>query len=160
MRRPKGVRNTACVTTTTQRGTTCFSGAKRYNPRPAPFSSISFPARGKRYGPRSGGHGATNRTAPSAHTKCAAGGIFPMRETRPRVRCEKILPSRQQKAEGREYRGYFVVPPRFRGQRPPFFRADGAEPGDFGAKVRLIRLLSGCPSRSAPQEPFSKRFPL
>ena len=43
----------------------------------------------------------------------------------------------QQKAEGREYRGYFVVPPRFRGLRPPFVRADGAEPGDFGAKRAL-----------------------
>ena len=45
-----------------------FTARKRYFASPAPFSSISFPARGKRYGPRSGGRGAPNRTAPPAHT--------------------------------------------------------------------------------------------
>ena len=44
------------------------------------------------------------------------------------------------------------------GAGPPFSRADGAEPGDFGA-LRLIRMLGGCPSRSAPQEPCSKTAP-
>ena len=44
-----------------------FSARQRYFASPAPFSSISFPARGKRYGPRSGGDGAPNSTAPSAH---------------------------------------------------------------------------------------------
>ena len=52
-----------------------FSARKRYFTFPAPFSSISFPARGKRYGPRSGGCGSANRTAPPAHSKHAAGGI-------------------------------------------------------------------------------------
>ena len=36
--------------------------------RPAVFSSISFLPRQKRYGPRSGGDGAPNQTAPSAHS--------------------------------------------------------------------------------------------
>ena len=52
-----------------------FSARQRYFASPAPFSSISFPARGKRYGPRSGGCGFANRTAPPAHSKHAAGGI-------------------------------------------------------------------------------------
>ena len=41
--------------------------------RPAVFSSISFLPRQKRYGPRSGGDGAPNSTAPSAHPKWAFG---------------------------------------------------------------------------------------
>ena len=53
-----------------------FTARKRYFASPAPFSSISFPARGKRYGPRSGRDGAPNHTAPPAHSnaglKCPA----------------------------------------------------------------------------------------
>ena len=58
-----------------ERNDTPFQARKRYKNVPEPFSSISFPARGKRYGPRSGGCGFANRTAPPAHSKHAAGGI-------------------------------------------------------------------------------------
>ena len=53
--------------------------------RPAVFSSISFLPRQKRYGPRSGGCGFANCTAPPAHSNCTSGGI-------PRHPAQKILP--------------------------------------------------------------------
>ena len=52
-----------------ERNDTPFQARKRYKNVPEPFSSISFPARGKRYGPRSGRDGAPNHTAPPAHSK-------------------------------------------------------------------------------------------
>ena len=75
-RPPEGRSDDGRCNDTTQNGTTSFSGAKRYFASPAPFSSISFPARGKRYGPRSGGDGAPNHTAPSAQPECIAGVPF------------------------------------------------------------------------------------
>ena len=67
---------------------------------------------------------------------------------------KKILSPLRQKPRDESISGYFVVPPMFRGRSPPFLRAGGAELRRF-RRVRLIRLLGGCPSRSAPQEPFS-----
>ena len=49
-----------------------FSGKTEKNGLPEAQRAI--PAQ-KRYGPRSGGDGAHNRTAPSVHSKCPAGGI-------------------------------------------------------------------------------------
>ena len=49
-----------------------FSGKTEKNGPPEAQRAI--PAQ-KRYGPRSGGDGAHNRTAPSVHSKCPAGGI-------------------------------------------------------------------------------------
>ena len=51
--RPKGVLTTSCVTITRTTLRIVFQARKRYFASPAPFSSISFPARGKRYGLRS-----------------------------------------------------------------------------------------------------------
>ena len=48
---------------------------QRYKIVPAVFSSISFLPRQKRYGPRSGGCGFANCTAPPAHSNCTSGGI-------------------------------------------------------------------------------------
>ena len=54
----------------------CFFRRVSAIPRPQRlFSPHSFLARQKRMGPRSGGDGAPNSTAPSAHPKYAAGGI-------------------------------------------------------------------------------------
>ena len=58
---------------------------QRYKIVPAVFSSISFLPRQKRYGPRSGGCGFANCTAPPAHLNCTSGGI-------PRHPAPKILP--------------------------------------------------------------------
>ncbi len=49
-----------------------FSGKTEKNGPPEAHRAI--PAQ-KRYGPRSGGDGAHNRTAPSVHSKCTAGGV-------------------------------------------------------------------------------------
>ena len=49
-----------------------FSGKTEKNGPPEAQRAI--PAQ-KRYGPRSGSDGAHNRTAPSVHSKCTAGGI-------------------------------------------------------------------------------------
>jgi len=49
-----------------------FSGKTEKNGPPEAHRAI--PAQ-KRYGPRSRGDGAHNRTAPSVHSKCTAGGI-------------------------------------------------------------------------------------
>ena len=73
--RPKGVLTTETKRQHAEQNDTPFQARKRYKNVPEPFSSISFPARGKRYGPRSGGCGFANRTAPPAHSKHAAGGI-------------------------------------------------------------------------------------
>ena len=51
-RSPEGRSDYSLCNDKTQNGTTRLSGAKRYKIVPAPFSSISFPARGKRYGRR------------------------------------------------------------------------------------------------------------
>ena len=72
--------------TTQKRNNMVFQARQRDSASPAPFFSPFFsgktekngpsethraiPAQ-KRYGPRSGGIGAANRTAPSAHPKCA-----------------------------------------------------------------------------------------
>ena len=69
LRSPEGRSDYGRCNDKTHYVTICFSGAKRYKIVPAPFSSISFPARGKRYGPRSGRDGAPNHTAPPAHSK-------------------------------------------------------------------------------------------
>ena len=60
---------------------------QRYKIVPAVFSSISFLPRQKRYGPRSGGCGFANCTAPPAHSNCTSGGI-------PRHPAQKNSPSR------------------------------------------------------------------
>ena len=67
--RPKGVPYGTCYRRMVRRSKMLFQARQRYFTSPAPFSSISFPARGKRYGPRSGGCGFANRTAPPAHSK-------------------------------------------------------------------------------------------
>ena len=49
---------------------------QRYKIVPAVFSSISFLPRQKRYGPRSGGDGAANRTALPAHTNARSEALL------------------------------------------------------------------------------------
>ena len=49
---------------------------QRYKIVPAVFSSISFLPRQKRYGPRSGGDGAANCTAPPAHTNARSEALL------------------------------------------------------------------------------------
>ena len=66
--RPKGVRTTDGITTKRRTERQAFQARQRYFASPAVFSSISFLPRQKRYGPRSGGDGAPNQTAPSAHS--------------------------------------------------------------------------------------------
>ena len=75
LRPPEGRSDDGRCNDSTHNVTTCFQARKRYFAFPAPFSSISFPARGKRYGPRSGGCGFANRTAPPAHSKA---GLNPL----------------------------------------------------------------------------------
>ena len=69
LRSPEGRSDYGRCNDKTHYVTICFSGAKRYKIVPAPFSSISFPARGKRYGRR-------RHPAPSAHPKWACGAIL------------------------------------------------------------------------------------
>ena len=80
-----------------------FSARKRYFTFPAPFSSISFPARGKRYGPRSGGRCAANRTAPPAHSKSSNGCILDTK-SRPCGRLSIYLLSRASRLRGWRHR--------------------------------------------------------
>ena len=67
-----------------------FSGASARFRIPAAFSSISFLPRQKRYGPRSGGDGAANRSAPPAHTKHASGSIPRHSDAEPPTEAEEI----------------------------------------------------------------------
>ena len=74
-RPPEGRSDDGRCNDNTHSVTNCFIRRDSAISRPAVFSSISFLPRQKRYGPRSGGRCAANRTAPSAHSKCTAGGI-------------------------------------------------------------------------------------
>ena len=135
MRRPKGVLTTAYVTIKTKNGTTCFSGAKRYNPRPAPFSSISFPARGKRYGPRSGGDGAADRTAPGAFEICR---LFSMWE-RSKAQVRKNTP----------------IPARRRPRDESIADTSWCHPGSEGKALPFSALTGRSPAISARSAPYT-----
>ena len=80
--RPKGVRTTACVTTKRRTERRAFQARSAINRVLTVFSSISFLPRQKRYGPRSGGDGAPDHTAPSAHPKYVVGDKLSLRRIR------------------------------------------------------------------------------
>ena len=103
LRSPEGrsLRNVLSVNGTQNQN--AFSARQRYFASPAPFSSISFPARGKRYGPRSGGCGFANRTAPPAHSKSSNGCILDTK-SRPCGRLSIYLLSRASRLRGWRHR--------------------------------------------------------
>ena len=80
--RPKGVLTTETKRQNAQCDELFFQARSAINRVLTVFSSISFLPRQKRYGPRSGGDGAPDHTAPSAHPKYVVGDKLSLRRIR------------------------------------------------------------------------------
>ena len=99
---------------------------------------------------------------PSSAPVCALGHLPPGEGISGASPCKTISETKRHshpKRLGREYRTYFVVPPKFEELRSSSLpQLSGRRPAI--SRSSLIRPLDGCPSRVCPQKSFSRGFPL